>query len=67
MESLFKQKRVTGLFAIVAVIGGIFFTRMELTGNVILNRNVQLNPLPIIGILLLLCSAVLAAYTLKKG
>jgi hypothetical protein len=66
MENFFEQKRVTGLFAIIALIGGAFFTRTEITGNIILNQNTQLNLLPLIGILLFFCSVVLAVYSLRK-
>jgi Mg2+ and Co2+ transporter CorA len=66
MESILKQKKVVGLFAVIGIIGGIFFTGTEITGNVILTENTKINLIPIVGILLLVCSAILLTYILKK-
>ena len=66
MKSFFKRKKVTAFFAIIALIGGIFFTRTEITGKVVFFENTNINPFSTIGILLLICSLVLAAYSLKK-
>lgn len=61
-----KTKQATSIFAVGSLISGFFFLNKNITGNVILNENYSLNILPIIGLVLILCSVVLGAYSVMK-
>lgn len=70
-----KTKPATITFAIVALIAGLFFVSggigggiNEIQGNLILDKSTFiLNPsLSIIGFLLIICSIVLSAYSIKQ-
>ena len=61
-----KTKKVTAIFAAGSLISGFFFLNQNITGNAILNENYALNTIPIIGLLLILCSIVLGAYSVMK-
>ena len=62
-----KTKKATGLFAVVAFIGGFFFLNQGITGNAVSNESVSaFNPVFLVGMLLILCSVVLAVYAVKK-
>jgi len=61
-----KTKKATTIFAIVALIGGFSFIAQNTTGKVIFEGNSTISTLTIIGLLLIGCSVVLAAYSLKK-
>lgn len=66
-ENWLKRKRITSIFAVVAfIIGFIFLDSGTITGNVILNGNPSVNILSIFGLLLILSSAILTIYTIKK-
>jgi len=65
-ESFFKTKKVTFFFSIFALVAGLFFIQYNLTGNAILNKENSFSLLSIIGISLLICSAILALYSVKK-
>ena len=70
-NDLFNQKKVISLFSLIAMIGGIFFINFgDITGNVIFSQNPLSNRIhliiPLIGIALLFCSAILAVQALKK-
>lgn len=61
-----KTKKATAIFAAGSLISGFFFLNQNITGNVILNENYSLNIIPIIGLLLILCSVILGAYSVMK-
>ena len=63
----FNTKKVTIVFAIIALIFGyLFIIQSTITGDLILNLGYSLNLLKIIGISLILCSIILGMYSLKK-
>ncbi len=66
-ENFFKKKKTTASFALASLIVGFFFIgRGGITGNAILNTQYPISILSIIGIGLILCSAVLAIYSIRK-
>ena len=65
-ENLFKTRKTVTIFAITALIGGFLFLSPSITGGFILESSDSFNPLSIIGLLLIGCAIVLAAYSLKK-
>jgi len=65
-EDFFKKKKVTAAFSVFAFISGFIFLNKELTGNVVLDKTPSFDLLPLMGILLVFCSAILALYTIKK-
>jgi len=66
-NSWFKEKKVTAIFAAVAFFTGFLFVdRGSISGNIILDGSYSFNIVSLIGLLLVLCSAVLAAYTIRK-
>ena len=62
----FKQKRTTGIFSAIALLGSFFLIGSKITGNVILTNKPNFSSLNLIGLLLFLCSIILAAYSIKK-
>ncbi len=64
--SWLKAKKVTGLFAAVALVAGFLFLDSGITGNVVLNGGNGFNILSLIGLLLILCSAILTVYTIRR-
>ena len=62
----FKTKGVGAVFAAVAFVVGFLFLDNGVTGNVILDNQHSVDFVSIIGLLLILCSAILAVYILKK-
>ena len=67
-NSWFKNKGVTAIFAVVAFfVGFLFVDRGSISGNIILGEsNYSVSIISMIGLLLVLCSAILAAYTIRK-
>ncbi len=65
-KSLLKTRKVTGIFSLAAFIGGFLFLNPTITGGAILENSSSLSSLSIIGLLLIACSVILAAYALKK-
>jgi len=65
-ENFLTKKSVSWAFAIIAVISGFLFLDSNSTGNVILNKQTPVSLLSIIGLLLIACSAILIAYSVKK-
>lgn len=65
---LHKGKSIAAVFAGAAFVVGFFLIdRSESTGNVVLNGDVPpFNIISLIGLFLILCSAVLAFYIVKK-
>ena len=65
--SLLKTKRVTKSFDITSLILGFLFTwKGTITGKEIFNSGYSLNPFLVMGLLLISCSIILGAYSLKK-
>jgi len=60
------RKKTTVFFALVALAGGIFFLNKNITGKIILEETLSFNLIPLIGLLLILCSIILGVYSLKK-
>ncbi|MFA4953237.1 MAG: hypothetical protein WC584_03370 [Candidatus Pacearchaeota archaeon] len=66
ISKLFKTKKVTAIFAVVALLGGFYFLNNTLTGNVIVESENSINLISVIGLLLIFCSIILGAYSIKK-
>jgi len=62
----FKTKKIAAVFATVAFVIGFLFLDKGVTGNVILENSRPVNLISLIGLLFVLCSAILAVYVLKK-
>ena len=62
----FKMKGVAAVFAVVAFVVGFLFLDKGVTGNVILDNKYPVDVVSLIGLLLVLCSAILAVYIIKK-
>ena len=66
-NSWFNGKKVAATFAVVAFFTGFLFVdRGSISGNVIVDGTPQFNVVSMIGLLLVLCSVILAAYTIRK-
>lgn len=67
--NFFERKGVVAAFGIIALLGGIYFIQPSIggkvTGNFLSTTN-YFNLIPVIGILLLICSVILIAYTIVK-
>ncbi len=61
-----KTKKIMGGLAGVSLITGFLLLNNRITGNVILNGGPSFDVLSFIGLLLVLFSAVLAFYVIKK-
>jgi hypothetical protein len=64
-----KNKYTLYTFSVIALLSGfLFMNSKNLTGNLVLSskENINLNPLPLIGLALLICVIILLAYVLKK-
>jgi len=61
----FKTKKATIIFSLIAFIGGFLFLNHSVTGNVIINESYYIDIISLIGILLIICSFILAIYTIK--
>ena len=65
-ENILKTKKAATIFAITALIGVFLFLIPNITGNVVLENANSFSTLSLIGLLLVGCAIVLAAYSLKK-
>lgn len=65
-KRFFERKGITWTFAVIAVVFGFMFLDSGFTGNVIVNKQSTTNLVSIIGLLLITCSTVLIAYSVKK-
>jgi len=65
-ENFLKKKSVTIIFAFIALFSGFLFLNQSMTGNAILNRQSSVNLVSLIGLLLVFCSVILFAYSVKK-
>jgi drug/metabolite transporter (DMT)-like permease len=62
----FKTKGVAAVFAGLAFVVGFSFLEGGATGNVILDNHYPIDIMSLIGLLLVLCSAILAVYIIRK-
>jgi hypothetical protein len=62
----FKTKKVAAVFATVSFVIGFLFLDKGITGNVILDNQYPVDFISLIGLLLVLCSAILAVYIIKR-
>ena len=64
----FKTKKATGIFSLIAFVGGISFLNQGLiTGTVVAGKEyVKTSPIFLIGFSLLLCGIFLAFHTIKS-
>lgn len=65
-ENWLKRRKVTAGFATLSLISGFLFLNKNITGNAVLSDKYAFNPLSFVGLLLILCSVVLAGYSMKK-
>lgn len=70
-KSFFERKSVVAAFGVIALFAGFFFLNvgflnLGLTGNVINSEYVSVNFLSVIGLLLIVCAAVLIIYSIVK-
>jgi hypothetical protein len=62
----FRAKGIMAVFAAVAFVIGFLLLDRGITGNVILENQYPVDFASIIGLVLILCSAVLVIYIIKK-
>lgn len=62
----FRTKSIAAIFAAVTFVLGFLFLDKGITGNAILDYEYSVDVVSLIGLLLVLCSAVLAVYIIKK-
>jgi hypothetical protein len=65
-KKFFQKKGITWIFGVIALIFGFLFLDSGFTGNVIVNNKSPTSIVSIIGLLLVTCSTVLIAYSIKK-
>jgi len=61
-----KKRGVLAIFSIIALIGGILFLDPSITGNLIFEKKIQFNLISLIGIALVICSIIIALYSIKN-
>ncbi|HLD54672.1 MAG: hypothetical protein J4472_02205 [DPANN group archaeon] len=66
ISNLFKSKSATVSFAIIALISGAFFINKGITGNVVLTTKQPFDIASFIGLLLIICSIILAEYSIRN-
>ena len=75
IESFFQKKSIVATFGILALLGGFFFLNVGNltgffttgpTGNAVLNNFYPFSLISIIGMLLILCAAILIVYAIVK-
>ena len=68
--NFFERRGVVAAFGIIALLGGIYFIQPAISGNVtgnVIVSDTLFSIVPLIGILLLICSVILLSYaTVKK-
>ncbi len=71
-QSFFEKRSVVATFGILALLGGFYFINTSLlatgrvTGNTITNMLYPINLVSVIGLLLIICSAILIVYAIVK-
>ena len=63
---LLETRKATAFFAIISLFGGFLFLNHSITGSVISNNNSSFNTISIIALMLILCSIILGAYSVKN-
>jgi hypothetical protein len=61
-----KERKIIAVFAVIALLGGILFLDPGVTGSLILKKKIQFSSLSLIGVILVICSVILASYSLLK-
>ena len=65
--SFLNMKKISAVVAVAALGAGFFFLDRGTTGNVVLNGSVPIvDAMSVVGLALVLCSAILAFYSVKK-
>jgi len=64
--SWLQTKKVAAVFALTSFITGFLFLNKGITGNVILDNKYPFDIISFIGLMLVLCSAILVVYIIKK-
>lgn len=66
-EHWLKHRKATGSFALISLAFGFFFlNRGTITGNVVLNNQYPVNPLSLVGLLLVICAVILSGYSIRR-
>jgi len=71
-KNFFEKRSVVVAFGILALLGGIYFAwpilfKQQVTGNIIFPEESTLTSIvPTIGLILLICSAILIIYAIVK-
>ena len=65
-EKFLKKTLTTKLIGTLTFLGGFYFLSKNITGNTILNEGKIFNLLSLIGLLLIVCSAILITYSIRK-
>lgn len=69
-QSFFQKRSVVAAFGIIALIAGSIFVQTSkpggVTGNIILSDVYAFNLISLVGLLLIICSAVLIVYAVVK-
>ena len=65
-DSWLKKRKVTAGFATLSLISGFLFLNRNITGNAVLSDKYSVNPLSLIGLLLVICAVILAGYSIKR-
>ena len=65
-QNWFKQKKVTSVFALVALVAGFLFLDNGITGNVVLGNTSPVDIISLMGLLLVFCAAILASYSIRR-
>jgi len=65
-ENFFTRKEIVLLFAVIALVFSFLFLDANFTGSIIIDKPSPITPLSLISLLLIACSAILIAYSVKK-
>lgn len=65
-QSWFKRHKIAGVLAGVFFIVGFLFIDKSVTGNVVLEQGYYINPISLVGLLFIFCSAVLTLHAIKR-
>jgi len=65
-ENWFNQRKVAGSFAVISVMTGFMFLNKSITGNIVLTEQSPINLISVVGLLLITCSIILGAYSIKR-
>lgn len=61
-----KRKKIAAVFAFLTFMVGFLFLDINSTGNVVLNGTPSFEVGSLVGLLLIVCSAILTVYTVRK-